>query len=1040
MHFTPLLQAIEHAAGTSRIYNLKGSAAALFFAIMNDPFFVVEHTDEQAHDLSKDINFFRHSLDKPQVCYIPEPDGPSLSGKRYRIIQTLKDEHSLVSSFQNLASHIWDREEISESVIHLKKTVPFKRDDLEQKLQDIGYKKVPLVTAKGEYRRQEWLFDIYPSNLHLPVRIEFFGDEIESMKLFELDSQSSIEKIGQMSIFPSAESVSNSTISQFLTGRTPFLSDAIRERDDFQLDGVYFSRYPIAGTGVDAGSLSIRGLGIFPEERKDIDELAVNIARLAAHNRINIICSSSGQAERVKHILAGGEVIAPIIPSQQMFDYEGHLSITVGDLSEGLFFPGMLFLTEKELFGGSPGYRSLKKSRVSKLLTSLDDLAPGDFVVHREHGIGTFQGLTRQKVENSEEDLMILDYEDGRLYLPLQNIHTIHKYHAEEGIRPKIDKLGGKTWQRTKSRVKKNIQDMAKKLVRLYAHRQINKGYTFSPDTELHREFDSFFPYEETPDQIRAIEDIKRDMESVRPMDRLICGDVGYGKTEVAMKAAFKAAYDGMQVAVLVPTTILCEQHYRTFKTRFAAFPINIDYLSRFKNRGEQGKTVRALEEGGIDIVIGTHGLLSRNISFYKLGLLIVDEEHRFGVRQKEKIKEFKKGLDVITMTATPIPRTLSMALSHIRNMSIIETPPEERLAVKTVVSIFDKRLITEALQKELERGGQIFFVHNRIRDIHKIADYLLACNPDMKIGIAHGQMAEKDLARVMVDFYDCRINLLLSTAIIGSGLDIPTANTIIINRADAMGLADLYQLRGRVGRGKVRGFAYFLIPGENIITDEAKKRLQAIQEMSYLGAGFRLALKDLEIRGSGNLLGAEQSGHIHAVGFDLYIEMLEKTVAELKGLPVEEEFEPKIRLTVHAYIPEEYVDNVTLRLSLYRKIGSAKTLLDITRTSDEMYDRFGTLPREVENLLDIMKLKIKARELRITDILESQGSVRMHFASDTKISPDDIFSLYHSLNQKIRFLPDGMELGLQGLSYQGIYSTIDGILTELQKRSSLLE
>jgi len=1039
MHFTPLLQAIKQSVRPSRIYNLKGSAVALFFALMDDPFFVVEHTDEQAHDVTKDINFFRTALNKPQVVYLPEPDGPSRSGERYRIIQTLKDEGSLVSSVQNLNSHIWSHEEIGKSDIHLIKTVPFKRDDLEQKLQASGYKQVPLVTSKGEYRRREWLFDIYPSNSHLPVRIEFFGDEIENIKLFELDTQRSIEDIDQISVFPSAESVSDSSVSRFLTGRMCFLSDSLKERDDLTLDGTYFSRYPIEGTGIDAGCLPLKGLGIFPEERKDIGELAEKIARLANHNRINIICSSSGQAERVKHILMDGGAIAPIISVQEMFDYKGSLSITVGDLSEGLFLSGMIFLTEKELFGGSPGYRSLKKSRVSKLLTSLDDLAPGDFIVHREHGIGIFQGLTRQEVEHSEEDLMILDYEGGRLYIPLQNIHTIHKYHAEEGIRPKIDKLGGKTWQKTKARVTKKIQDMAKKLIRLYAHRQINKGFVFSPDTELHREFDSFFPYEETPDQIRAVEDIKRDMEAERPMDRLICGDVGYGKTEVAMKAAFKAVYDGMQVAVLVPTTILCEQHYRTFKARFSAFPISIDYLSRFKNRREQGKTISALEEGNIDIVIGTHGLLSKDIHFYKLGLLIVDEEHRFGVRQKERIKEFKKGLDVITMTATPIPRTLSMALSHIRNMSIIETPPEERLAVKTTVSIFDKRLIKEALKKELERGGQIFFVHNRIRDIHKIADYLMECTPDMKIGIAHGQMAEKDLARVMVDFYDCRINLLLSTAIIGSGLDIPTANTIIINRADAMGLADLYQLRGRVGRGKVRGFAYLLIPGENIITDEAKKRLQAIQEMSYLGAGFRLALKDLEIRGSGNLLGSEQSGHIHAVGFDLYIEMLEKTVAELKGIPVEEEFEPTIRLTVHAYIPEEYVDNVTLRLSLYRKIASAKTLIDIRKASSEMHDRFGALPQEVENLLDIMKLKIKARELRIAEILESHGAVRLHFASDTRLSPEDIFSLYHSKNKTIRFLPDGFELGLEGMSYQGTYSIIDEILTKLQKSPSLL-
>jgi len=627
---------------------------------------------------------------------------------------------------------------------------------------------------------------------------------------------------------------------------------------------------------------------------------------------------------------------------------------------------------------------------------------------------------------------MVLDYEGGRLYLPLQGIRIIQKYHAEEGVTPKIDRLGGKTWQRTKEKVRKKIHETAEKLVALYAEREVHRGYSFSPDTELHREFDSFFSYEETPDQIAAIRDIKQDMESERPMDRLVCGDVGYGKTEVAMRAAFKAVYDGMQVAVLVPTTILCEQHYRTFKVRFSAFPVKTDYLSRFKSKKDQQDTIRALSCGDIDIIIGTHGLLRGDIHFYKLGLLIIDEEHRFGVRQKKRIKELKRGVDVLTLTATPIPRTLHMALSDIRDMSVIETPPEERLAVKSIVSVFDEALVKDAVTRELERNGQVFFVHNRIKDIYKLAEYLMRLFPSAKISVAHGQMPERELEKIMLGFYVGEINILVATAIVGSGLDIPTANTIIINRADMMGLAELYQLRGRVGRSNVRAYSYFLIPEGDIITEEAGKRLQAIQEMSYLGAGLRLAMKDLEIRGAGNLLGAEQSGHIHAVGLDLYLEMLEKAVAELKGLKIEEEFEPSISLRVNAFIPDDYINDITLRLSLYRRIALTRTEEALKALEYEILDRFGKPPEEVKNLLDIMRLKVMAKDLLITKIQDTQGRIQILFSPDTKVETKDIFELHEKVKGKIKFLPEGFELDFRGLPWEVIYKEVWSVFTSL--------
>jgi transcription-repair coupling factor (superfamily II helicase) len=1067
--FTFLTETLEEGLKESRLYNLTGSSSALLLALYDKPYFAVEVTEELAEELCKDINFFREMLKKDNVLFLPEPDGPTLSGQRAKTISSLRKTDSLVCSFKTLKLPIWPKyktqilhsnikenasnpplppfskggvgefySEIENWVLNLKIRLEIQREEVEKRLKEIGYRTVPLVSEKGEYSQRGWLFDVFPSTSEYPLRIEFFGDEIDSIKTFDVETQMSKDEVSEFSIFPADEPLTGKTILDIAGDLQLFFSDSIQEREELPENIIFLSRFSLKGPGYEAGTISLRGLGILAEERKNIEELPHKIRLLQKENRIVFTSSSRGQAERLKEILREGGIVTPLIDKTGLIEYEGNTSITIGDLSSGLFLPGLLILTEKEIFGGRPIYRPIKKSKVSKLLTSLDDLMIDDFVVHKDHGIGRFRGLIRQSVEGIEEDLLVLDYEGGRLYLPLQGINNIHKYHSEEGVIPKIDRLGGKTWQRTKERVKRKIQEMAEKLISLYAEREVYKGFPFSPDTELHKEFDSFFPYEETPDQISATVNIKKDMESERPMDRLICGDVGYGKTEVAMKAAFKAVYDGMQVAVLVPTTILCEQHYRTFKMRFSAFPVNIDYLSRFKPKKEQQRTLKALSDGDIDIIIGTHSLISENVKFHKLGLLIIDEEHRFGVRQKEKIKGLKRGVDVLTLTATPIPRTLYMALSDIRDMSLIETPPEERLAVKSIVSVFNEGLVTEAIDREIGRNGQVFFVHNRIKDIYKIADYLSSLLPAVRISVAHGQMLERDLEKIMLHFYDRKIDVLVATAIIGSGLDIPTANTIIINRADMMGLAELYQLRGRVGRSNVRAYSYFLIPGEDVITEEARKRLQAIQEMSYLGAGFRLAMKDLEIRGSGNLLGSEQSGHIHAVGFDLYIEMLEKTVAELRGMKIEEEFEPSINLRINAFITEEYIDDITLRLSLYRRIASSGTQDALKALEFEMEDRFGKPPLEVKNLFDIMRLKIMARELLITKIQDMKGRILVTFSPDTKVTPQDIFELHGKGNGKIRFLPDGFEIDLRGLPWEKVFEEVSSVFTLLEIKLQL--
>lgn len=1003
---------------TPHIYNLSGSSIALFLSLQDEPFIAVEQTEEAAMRLYEDIRFFLTIMNKPskKIYFLPEPNGPESSGKRAGVVYGIKERDSLVTSVNGINAPSWQPGDLKKNSLLLAKGQEMEREAALQGLKNLGYKRVSVVMEAGEYSAKGWLMDIFPSAAEYPVRAEFFGDEIEHIKSFDLDSQRSIGEIESITILPAAEPASGIAPCSLFNARLFFIDLAeseIHDRDK----AVFLSRFDFKGEGHDAGALSIKGLGIYPDERKSLGDIADAVRSVNRDNRVIIVSSSEGQAERVRDILFEGGIIAPIVEKEEIIRYEGAIGITKGKLSSGFFIPGLLTLTEREIFGERPPYRPLKKSKVSQLLTSMDDITPGDFVVHRDHGIGRFIAIDKQRIGDIETDLIVLEYSGrDRLYIPLYNIDRIKKYGAEEGTSPVLDKLGGRTWEKRRERVRRAVKEMAERLLNLYAEREVANSFAFSPDTELHREFYEFFPYEETPDQMKTIEEIARDMESDRPMDRLLCGDVGYGKTEVAMRAAFKAVYDGKQVAVLVPTTILCEQHYETFKGRFSGFPVKMDYLSRFKPRNEQALTVKSLAKGEIDIIIGTHGLLRKDISFSDLGLLIIDEEHRFGVGQKEKIKELKKGVDVLSMTATPIPRTLQMAISGIRGMSVIETPPEERLAVRSIVSVFNEGLIKEAMERELHRGGQVLFVHNFVFDIEKTADILKRLLPDVKFGIAHGQMAERRLEDIMLKFIKKEVDVLVSTTIIGSGIDIPTANTIIINRADKIGLSDLYQLRGRVGRSNMRAYAYFLIPGKDIISEEAKKRLQAISEMSYLGAGFRLAMRDLEMRGAGNLLGPEQSGHIHAVGFDMYVEMLEKAVAELKGEKMVEEIEPSINLNISAHIPESYIEDIALRLSIYRRIASAKGTEYLEDIEAEMTDRFGNLPDEVRRLLDIMRLKIMAKRLFITKISDSDERVRFVFSNETPVKTEKIFGLQKTFHG-IRFHKDGFELGLKGLS-----------------------
>jgi transcription-repair coupling factor (superfamily II helicase) len=682
-------------------------------------------------------------------------------------------------------------------------------------------------------------------------------------------------------------------------------------------------------------------------------------------------------------------------------------------LSEGVVF------TESRLaiYGSSdlfetlpvPAERARARPKSASFFSDFSDLKPGDYVVHVDHGIGQFEGLRQVTVEGATGEFMLLRYfGDARLYVPLARLDLVQKYQSLGGEEPQLDRLGIGAWEARKSRVRKSVSDMAEKLLALYAERKAAVGHAFPPDSNFQREFEDAFEFEPTPDQKSAIEDAKRDMESPLPMDRLLCGDVGYGKTEVAMRTAFKAVADSKQVAILAPTTVLAFQHYETFRRRFAAFPVRIAMLSRFRTAAEQKRTIEDVEAGKVDIVIGTHRLLSKDVKFSDLGLLVVDEEQRFGVAHKERLKVLRKNVDALTMSATPIPRTLHMSLVGLRDMSVIETPPKDRLAIQTTVAPFSESLIQRVVQEELARGGQVFFVHNRVESIDTLAILIERLLPKARIVVGHGQMKESELENVMLRFIRHEADILVSTTIVENGLDISAANTIIINRADRMGLAELYQLRGRVGRSNVRAFAYLLVPPDAPLTPVARTRLAALKEFSDLGAGFRIAALDLELRGAGNILGAEQHGHIEAVGFDLYIQMLERAVAERKGQAVASDRRTTLNLGLDIRIPPAYIDNENLRLRIYKRIAGVSSEAARQEVRRELIDRFGSLPPSVETLLDYSVLKALAEKLLVASIDRRNDQVAVKFYEDTSLGPERLVKLVR-LRPDLRLDPTGV-------------------------------
>jgi len=771
--------------------------------------------------------------------------------------------------------------------------------------------------------------------------------------------------------------------------------------------------------------------------------LAAVAAQLAGWQRqgarLVVVASGPTQRTRTRELLAGHDVDATpsADPFPQAVATPGRKPLAlIGGLTRGVWLPAdaLALVTEAEIFGERRQIRRGRRARPAEFLSTLAELKPDDYVVHVDHGIGAYRGLRHMQVADTEGDYLHLEYAGGdRLYLPVDRINLVQRYLSADAAAPPLDKLGGGSWERVKAKTRESILAMAKELLDVYAAREAHGRPAYGAADGLYREFVARFPFEETPDQQRAIDDVLADLAREKPMDRLVCGDVGFGKTEVAMRAAFLAVLEGKQVAVLVPTTVLAQQHLETFVARFAGYPVSVGVLSRFQSPVENKRTIEQLRTSRLDVVIGTHRLLQKDVAFQRLGLLIVDEEHRFGVRHKERIRQLRATVDLLTLTATPIPRTLNMALSGIRDLSVIETPPLDRLAIRTYVTRYDEAVVRDAILRELGRGGQVFFVHNRVENIDAVARRLGELVPETAIAVAHGQMDEGALERTMLAFMHGQSKVLVTSAIIESGLDIPNANTIIINRADTFGLAQLYQLRGRVGRSHHRAYAYLLIPGEHLITADAQKRLRVLQELDDLGGGFRLAAHDLEIRGGGNLLGKQQSGHITAIGLELYTTMMEQAVRELRGEPQEPDVEPEVQLGIPAFIPESYVPDVSQRLVVYKRLAAIRGVPDLDEIAAELVDRYGPVPALVDTLMRLMELRRWLKDLRIVAARRRGERIVLEFSPTTPVRPETLVEAVHRSHGRLR-LVDGATLAVvpEATDHDGTIAELRALLQRL--------
>ncbi|MGI6692779.1 MAG: transcription-repair coupling factor [Limnochordia bacterium] len=1124
------LSLIGHSIRSERsrgqiITGLSGSQRSIFLGTIYDPqrpMLVVTGSQSQAEKLAQDLQTLLPA--SPILIWeanelMPHEEALTALDLRAARLMVLQEGNKpgtiILTSIDALLEGLVAPERMRNSEISVKWGTRMDLDQMAEVLVNLGYERSAMVENWGQFSVRGGILDIAPFHLPQPVRIELFGDEVDSLRSFDFATQRSLENVQEVVIKPARETLYDlenldrikETIWEAAQRQSERLhrlklveeADELLARTARHLEAFEQQRYfpgmdqykvffgeivslleylpadtllvlddPVrlkeaaVGASMDIGDhfsqllkrgrilsnladlfwdwnslwskfqrfrpvyLSVLGKRVSGMETLSSTALSMRmpehfggkIERMLRrvkqlrrdHYRILILVSSKERGQRILEILREDEIPAVYVDQLGKELQVGNCVITTGTLETGFEYPAFKIsvMTELELFG-----RPRKKARPPKVEEGLriapHELREGDYVVHLNHGIGQYMGIEQLEVDNRRKDYLYIRYAgQDRLYVPVDQIHLLQRYVGLDEGAPRLSKLGGAEWSRVKKRAKESVQEMAEGLLKLYAEREAAPGFAFPPDGPWQRELENSFPYQETPDQIQAIEAVKRDMEKGRPMDRLLCGDVGYGKTEVAIRAAFKAVMGGKQVAVLVPTTILAQQHKRTFEERFEGFPVNVAVVSRFQSAKEINRVLKGAKTGAVDVIIGTHRLLSKDVSFKNLGLVIVDEEQRFGVAQKERLKEITRDVDVLTLSATPIPRTLHMAMVGVRDMSVIETPPEDRYPVRTYVVEYDEQLIRQAILRELARQGQVYFVHNRVHSIEYVYSELQKLVPEARIAIAHGQMDETVLERVMLDFYNGEFDILLCTTIIETGMDIGNVNTLIVDEADHLGLAQLYQLRGRVGRTNRVAYAYFTHRKDKVLTEDAEKRLAAIKEFTELGSGIRIAMRDLEIRGAGNLLGPEQHGFIASVGFELYCRLLEEAIKELKGEEKQELPDPFLDLKVNAYLDEAYVPDPGQKVELYQRVAALSSIEECDDLEEEIQDRFGDLPDPARNLLQSVRVKILARKAGLESITVRKGKFELRFLEGRGIDVHKYAALYQKYPGKISYRQSG--------------------------------
>ncbi|MDB6469834.1 transcription-repair coupling factor [Blautia wexlerae] len=1018
---------------------------------------ILAEDERRAREIYEDYRFYDRKVysypAKDLLFFQADIHGNLLIRQRMKVIKALLEEKELtvVTSIDGCMDFLESLEKIKEQLIHYESDSTVDIEQLKNQLVALGYERVGQVEMPGQFSVRGGIVDIYCLTEENPWRIELWGDEIDSIRSFDPESQRSLENLEELTIYPAVEHIGDKDMVSFLDyfpeERTIIFLDEpnrLTEKGGAVEEEYRQSRMHREEKG--SRNLPENWLCSFEQLQKELnkrncisvcalepkqagwkvrEKFYLEVKSISAYNnsfellvkdlhqykkqgyRIALLSGSRTRAERLAKDLQE-EGLAAFYG--QDYDREicpGEIMVVYGHAKKGFEYPLIKFavMTESDIFGQEQKKKK-KKNYSGSRIQDFAELSIGDFVVHEKHGLGIYRGIEKVEVDRIVKDYIKIEYRGGsNLYIPATQLDCLQKFSGADASKaPKLNKLGTQEWNKTKSKVRGAVKNIAKELVELYAVRQEKEGYVCGPDTVWQREFEEMFPYEETEDQLSAIEDAKRDMESTRIMDRLICGDVGYGKTEVALRAAFKEVQESRQVAYLAPTTILAQQIYNTFVQRMKEFPVRVELLCRFRTPAQQKKAIEDLKKGQVDVIIGTHRILSKDVQFKNLGLLIVDEEQRFGVTHKEKIKQLKKDVDVLTLTATPIPRTLHMSLIGIRDMSVLEEPPMDRMPIQTYVMEYDEETVREAINRELRRGGQVYYVYNRVTDIADVALRIAKLVPDARVDFAHGQMSERELENVMYSFVNGDIDVLVSTTIIETGLDISNVNTMIIHDSDRYGLSQLYQLRGRIGRSNRTAYAFLMYRKNVMLKETAEKRLAAIREYTDLGSGFKIAMRDLELRGAGNLLGAQQHGHMNAVGYDLYCKMLNEAVKEAKGIHTMEDFETSVDLNVDAYIPDSYISNEFQKLDIYKRIAGIETQQDYDDMLEELLDRFGEPGKAVLNLLAIAKLKAIAHQGYVTEIKQTGKTVRFTLYEKARLNTEGFPALMQKYRRGLQF------------------------------------